>query len=107
MSTAYLTLAARLEANSIAAPNGCKTWTGNTNNSGYARYSVRCGSQIKKVYSHRSAWEIEHEQEIPAGFEIDHTCTNPLCIAPAHLELVTGAENLRRAASRRAARTVH
>ncbi len=107
MTTQYLTLAARLEANSSHTPDGCKTWTGNTNNSGYARYSVRCGHQVRKVYAHRTAWEIANDRDIPADFEIDHTCSNSRCIEPGHLELVTGTENLRRAAERRAARSTH
>jgi hypothetical protein len=106
-TTLYPSLAARLEANSIPAANGCRNWTGNTNNSGYSRYSVRCGHQVKKVYAHRSAWEIEHGRAIPAGFEIDHKCSNTLCIEADHLELVTGTENLRRRDARRAARTTH
>jgi hypothetical protein len=33
---------------------------------------------------------------IPAKHEVDHTCSNTLCMNPAHLEAVTRAENMRR-----------
>ncbi len=33
---------------------------------------------------------------IPAGMQLDHTCRNPRCVNPAHLEPVTPTENLRR-----------
>lgn len=33
--------------------------------------------------------------------EIDHTCSNPPCVNPAHLEAVTHEENVRRAVERK------
>lgn len=33
---------------------------------------------------------------IPDGLQLDHLCRNPSCVNPAHLEIVTGAENIRR-----------
>lgn len=42
----YANLAERLAANvRIAADTGCYVWTGNVNNRGYARYSIRCCAQ--------------------------------------------------------------
>jgi hypothetical protein len=33
---------------------------------------------------------------VPEGLELDHTCDNPPCCNPGHLEPVTHAENMRR-----------
>lgn len=98
----YESIAQRLAANSIDTPEGCRIWTGNVNNSGYARYSVRCCGQVRKLYAHRTSYELTHGP-IPAGLELDHLCSNPRCVNPFHLEPVTGAENLRRRDARRAA----
>jgi hypothetical protein len=49
----------------------------------------------EKCYSHRVYWERENGP-IPEGLQIDHLCRNPGCVNPAHLELVTNAENTQR-----------
>lgn len=51
----------------------------------------------KRYYYHRLAYE-EAKGKIPEGLVIDHLCMKPNCINPDHLEAVTNAENLRRAA---------
>ena len=47
--------------------------------------------------AHRLAWEIVIGP-IPDGLVLDHLCRRPVCVNPSHLEPVTDAENLRRAA---------
>lgn len=39
---------------------------------------------------------------VDSGLELDHTCVQPLCIKPDHLEAVTPKENIRRRDERRA-----
>lgn len=46
-------------------------------------------------YAHRVAYELE-VGAVPEGMELDHTCRQPLCVNPAHLQPVTHAENVRR-----------
>lgn len=45
--------------------------------------------------AHAVAYELAHGA-LPEGTEPHHTCGNPPCCNPAHLEAVTHAENLRR-----------
>lgn len=75
----------------------CLIFTGSTNGgSGYGqfRYNGRNG------YAHRYAWESTNGP-IPVGLTIDHLCRVRTCVRLAHLELVTGQENTRRAAAAR------
>jgi hypothetical protein len=109
-TTMYATIEDRLLANSKTAKvskhvkTACRVWTGNVNNSGYARYTVRCGEHVTKVYAYRTAWELANGQPIPKGMEVDHKCVVTRCIKASHLELVTPEENRRRRDERRAAR---
>lgn len=70
---------------------GCWLWTASTNKNGYGRYG--------NASTHRVAYEL-CIGPIPAGFEVDHVksrgCTNRHCVNPAHLEVVTKLENIRR-----------
>lgn len=72
--------------------NGCLVWTLKPHASGYGKINV----MGKTKATHRVAWEIANEREIPEGLTIDHTCFNKLCVYSKHLELVTLEENNRR-----------
>lgn len=61
--------------------------------SGYGYFA----SEVER-YAHR--WSYVHlVGPIPHGLHVDHLCRNKLCVNPDHLEPVTLAENLRRAAA--------
>lgn len=47
------------------------------------------------VLAHRFAFELERGP-IPPGMQLDHVCRMKCCCNPAHLEIVTGAENMLR-----------
>jgi hypothetical protein len=69
-------------------PGGCWVWTGGRKKAGYGQFLV----DGKKVIAPRWAYR-EFVGSIPDGYEVDHTCTNPSCVNPAHLEAVTLQEN--------------
>ena len=73
----------------------CWTWMGAKTAKGYGQIWV----DGKSDYAHRISFEM-HKGPIPDGLEIDHLCENPSCVNPGHLEAVTHAENIRRAARR-------
>lgn len=91
-------LEARLLAHSIVDPaTGCRRWTAYRTANGYGRIQV--DNRL------RSAHVVAHEVwigPIPEGCEVDHVhargCRYRDCIEPSHLEAVTHAENVCRAA---------
>jgi hypothetical protein len=70
----------------------CKSWQGCRDRDGYGAKWV----DGKRVFVHRWAYEQVHGP-IPAGMTIDHLCANRACYRLDHLELVSRAENNRRA----------
>lgn len=79
----------------IGRPGECWLWTGTrATNGGYGRFFVAG----RGVVAHRFAYEAQ-VGEIPEGLTLDHTCGNPACVNPAHLEPVTFEENMRRTRS--------
>jgi hypothetical protein len=74
----------------IDQENGCLLWTGcRVKGYGY----VAEGQAPRLVHQLMYEWFIG---PVPFGMEIDHLCRIRHCAAPAHLEAVTHAENLRR-----------
>lgn len=104
-------------AQATGSPDDCWPWGGSVDGSGYGRSKVAGHT----VGIHRTAYVRAHGP-IPPGRVVDHTChsrdttcrggrTCPhrRCVNPAHMELVTGAENTLRGRNRAAenARKTH
>mgnify|MGYP001577132561 CR=1 FL=1 len=84
------TILERLAARSMPLPfSGCIVWTGSK-----CRGYGRIYHDGKTRATHRVAFET-FRGKIPEGLEINHLCRNKACINPAHLEVVTGSQNLR------------
>ncbi len=87
-------------------PNGCWFWTGaklsnlrpvklkRSKPNGFYGHLKFDG---KYVLAHRVIYEA-FNGPIPRGLEIDHLCSQSLCVNVCHLEAVTHAENMRRGA---------
>lgn len=77
----------------MALRGPCMLWEGATQSKGYGSVTNHKGSS---VLIHRKVWE-ESRGPIPDGMTIDHLCRQKTCINPDHMEVVTRAENSRRA----------
>ena len=74
-----------------ASPEDCWEWNGNKNpKTGYGKKTANGNS----VLAHRWVYETLLGP-IPKGMVINHLCSNPSCVNPHHLEVVSQAENCR------------
>jgi hypothetical protein len=75
----------------------CIPWTGAIDRKGYGR-TTSSGRNGEPTLAHRAAY-IAANGPVPVGLELDHLCRNPRCVNVEHLEAVTHAENVARAAA--------
>lgn len=68
----------------------CWNWTGCLSTNGYGRFWA--DGRVNNAHRWLMA-ELGHDV---TGMDIDHLCQNKRCVNPAHLEVVTRAENTRR-----------
>jgi hypothetical protein len=83
-------------------PSGCWYWLGARSRGGGNRKfygSFRVGGEV--VRAHRFASEALGGKECPKGSHRDHTCGFSMCVNPAHIEVVSHAENQNRKMARR------
>ena len=82
-------------------PGECWLWLGRASNMGYGYISEggSNGSSGRNLLAHRVAYEF-FIGPIPGGLVLDHLCSTPLCVNPAHLDPVTQQENTRRTVER-------
>lgn len=73
-------------------PNGCIWLRLSVPRDGYHAVGDGRGGL---VYAHREVWTWVNGP-VPEGLELDHLCRVRRCVNPAHLEVVTHAENVRR-----------
>lgn len=86
----------------VEVTDSCWLWTATRHRKGYGQFQFD-GSMRQ---AHRWLWE-QTVGPIPEGLELDHLCRVRHCVNPDHLEPVTHAENVARAASPSAALRRH
>lgn len=77
----------------VTKTEGCWFWTGRVERTGYGRLNLTGG---RRVLVHRFSYEMA-AGPILHGLTIDHLCRERTCVNPSHMEVVTRAENTRRA----------
>lgn len=77
-------------------PGQCWLWPGRGHSHGYGSAKADGKWRLAHRYVYSRLVGV-----IPDGMTLDHLCKNKLCVNPEHLEVVTRAENLRRAVSDR------
>lgn len=70
----------------------CWPWRGACRDDSYGIMAIH----RVQFYAHRIAVVIATREDIPEGMTVDHKCRNKKCCNPAHLEIVTQAENVAR-----------
>lgn len=73
---------------SIKEPNECWEWQSTKNNDHYGRFRI----QGVRYMAHRVSFEFAHGA-IPEGLVVRHSCDNPSCVNPNHLEIGTMGDN--------------
>lgn len=81
-----------------SCPDCCWLWQGSKNKKGYGEFFVGTSLDGKRlrVGAHVFAWQIAHNQLVPAQNIICHNCPtgdNPSCVQDAHLWLGTYSAN--------------
>jgi hypothetical protein len=77
-------------------PDACWLWAGTTGDRGYGVFRVGDGTDR----AHRLAF-VSAGGVIPDGFVVTHSCDNPPCCNPAHLNAETHAENMAQMVARK------
>jgi len=90
------TLVQRLFDRMGSPENTCWTWQGSLEDERYGSFAF--DGTTTKV--HRLVYDT-FLGPIPDGFEVDHICTNPACVNPKHLQVVSSSENQTFASVRR------
>jgi hypothetical protein len=74
-------------------PGGCHYWVGAIGSDGYGRFQAGTGRTARTVHAHR--WAYEHTCGLrPVRLRLLHSCDEPSCVNPTHLQTGTQADNV-------------
>lgn len=69
--------------------NGCVEWTGPKHRQGYGFVGAICDKTKERIMvtAHRLVARMKLGRELQKGENVIHTCSNPLCVNPDHIEV--------------------
>ena len=76
--------------------DSCIEWPYGRAGSGPVLYGVLYvggGHFGRQDYTHRTAWRMANDVDVPEGLMVMHSCDNPPCVNPNHLWLGDNREN--------------
>lgn len=80
----------------IDEDTGCWTWRGAKDDKKYPRVwapnHTKPGSPMETQTGRRAVWHLSTGKPIPHGHRVYGTCSNPLCLNPAHMRCDPGPE---------------
>lgn len=79
----------------VGTVTGCTDWLGQVDKNGYPKFNGAHNSRVG-----RHLWVAVHQEPIPDGLWILHTCDNPRCLRMDHLVLGTPKQNTQDAVGR-------
>lgn len=74
------------------AEDECWPWSARRFRNNYGAYTLP-RPERRTTTAHRVAYELHHGRTVPDGMDVHHTCHNPACCNPHHLEVQTPYEN--------------
>jgi hypothetical protein len=72
----------------------CWEWTAHKVKK-YGHFVCKQDGVNKKLGAHVYSWQKANGKRVPKGLEVCHTCNNPPCVRPDHLEAETRSHNQR------------
>lgn len=86
----------------VIRADGCWSWSGTVNRTGYGVYMHGNGSGGKQTkLAHRISWFLYHGYWPDKHQSICHRCDNPICSNPDHLFIGSQKDNMRDASEKR------
>ena len=74
----------------------CWNWRRSLTSAGYGNL----WTGRKYEYAHRYSWELANGRKLRRNEQVRHSCDNPRCIRPSHLQLGSNYDNMQDKAAR-------
>lgn len=91
--TARIVVRLKRWAERSANGKGCIEWTGAKRGPGYGKINYWLWGRHDQEYVHRLSYFLKTGKEIPFWMEVAHSCDNPPCFNPEHVDAQRRRDN--------------